>query len=382
MRCSQFIVILASAVTIQPISAYQTIAHRGLFHDVNDKNALAENSVDALYRAAALGLPGVEFDLRLSSDNQVMITHDIQSNRATVVDNHGRDLNSIDVSLNLQPAVDAIFINSRTSRTWSGTGLKTFGRNGRTIQPDGAQKMETLDAMLSHFKNLNQPNFWLILDIQDPVILSRAGSLVKKYNLGSSVFLKFFATKAINSEGVTYNGNDTCYRYARENNLDGLQIILQFNDGELAISGQSYTINVFNTQLTVQAYLTCWADAQKAHAGNGAALMPIVSASVTANNDVAYLAAQAIFAWARSEGRKTMSILPNPDAGRNINGQCTLWTYQSGSVKAMSFDESARKWKQLFVGLEKPDYVVLDLMGDLGNRRWIGDYSSYIIYLC
>lgn len=110
--------------------------------------------------------------------------------------------------------------------------------------------------------------------------------------------------------------------------------------------------------------------------------MPIVSASVPANNEVAFNTARDTLAWAKSAGRKTMSILPNPDAGRIINTQCTLWTYQSGSVKAARFDESARKTKLAFVEIAKPDYVVLDLMGDLGNRRWIGDFSSYIIYLC
>lgn len=110
--------------------------------------------------------------------------------------------------------------------------------------------------------------------------------------------------------------------------------------------------------------------------------MPIVSASVPANNEVAFNTARDTLAWAKSAGRKTMSILPNPDAGRIINTQCTLWTYQSGSVKAARFDEFARKAKLAFVEIAKPDYVVLDLMGDLGNRRWIGDFSSYIIYLC
>lgn len=382
MQFFQITTILAFVAFACPILAYQTIAHRGLFHDVNDKFAFAENSVDALYRAADLGLPGVEFDLRLSLDNQIMVTHDIQSNRATVVDNDSGKLNSIDVALNIQPAVDPIFIKSRRASSWIGTGLKTFGRNGKIVQPDGAQRMETLDAMLSHFQNLNKPNFWLILDIQDPVILSGAGALVKKYGLSSTVFLKFFATKAINSQGITYNGDNTCYQYALSNNLQGLQIIPQFNDGELTISGNSYTINVFNTQLTVEAYLNCWANTQRAHAGNGAALMPLVSASVPANNAVAYKAAQAVFAWAKSNGRKTMSILPNPDAGRIIGTQCTLWTYQSGNVKAAAFDDAARKSKLFFVETEQPDYVVADLMGDLGNRRWIGDYSSYIIYLC
>ncbi|THX18427.1 hypothetical protein D6C86_07613 [Aureobasidium pullulans] len=204
MHCSPLATLLTLVILVEPLFAYQTIAHRGLFHDVNDHNAVAENSIDAMYRAEALGLPGVEFDLRLSSDNQVLVIHDIVSNRATFNDNYGGRLDAVDVSLNLQPEVAPISVNSKPASSWIGTGLK---------------------------------------------------------------------------------------------------------------------------------------------------------------------------------GRKTMSILPNPDAGRIINTQCTLWTYQSGSVKAARFDESARKAKLAFVEIAKPDYVVLDLMGDLGNRRWIGDFSSYIIYL-
>ena len=382
MHCSPFATLLTLVILVEPLFAYQTIAHRGLFHDVNDYNAVAENSIDAMYRAKALGLPSVEFDLRLSLDNQVLVIHDIVSNRATVNDNYGGRLDAVDVSLNLQPAVAPISVNSKPASSWIGTGLKTFGRNGRIVPADGAQKLESLDAMLSHFKNLNNPKFWLILDIQDPIIFSRAAAAVNSQGLSATVFLKFFATKAINSQGITYNGANTCYQYARQNNLGGLQIIPQINDGELHFEGQNAYLNVFNTKLSVREYLQCWADAQKAHSGNGAALMPIVSASVPANNEIAFNTARDILAWAESAGRKTMSILPNPDAGRIINTQCTLWTYQSGSVKAAIFDDSARKAKLAFVEIAKPDYVVLDLMGDLGNRRWIGDFSSYIIYLC
>lgn len=164
-----------------------------------------------MYRAEALGLPGVEFDLRLSSDNQVLVFHDMISNRATSNDNYGGRLDAVDVSLNLQPPVAPILVKSRPANSWIGTGLKAFGRKRRIVPADGAQKLETLDSMLSHFKNLNNPNFWLILDIQDPVIFSRAAAAVNAHGLSRTVFLKFFATKAINSKGIKYNGANTCY---------------------------------------------------------------------------------------------------------------------------------------------------------------------------
>ncbi|KAI5239914.1 pectin lyase-like protein [Aureobasidium subglaciale] len=189
----------------------ETIAHRGLFHDVNDHNPMAGNTIDAMYRAESLGL---EFDLRLSSDNQVLVTHDLISNRATVKDNFGGRLDAVDISLDIQPAVAPIKVNSQPASSWIGTGLKTFGRNGKIVNPDGPQKLETLDAMLSHFKNLNNSKFWLILDIQDPLIFSRAAALIQFYGLSHIIFIKFFATKAINSKGTTYNGANTCYQSA------------------------------------------------------------------------------------------------------------------------------------------------------------------------
>ena len=99
MHCSPFATLLTLVILVEPLFAYQTIAHRGLFHDVNDHNAVAENSIDAMYRAEALGLPGVEFDLRLSLDNQVLVIHDIVSNCATVNDNYGGRKENFTISL-------------------------------------------------------------------------------------------------------------------------------------------------------------------------------------------------------------------------------------------------------------------------------------------
>ncbi|THY51065.1 hypothetical protein D6C97_06821 [Aureobasidium pullulans] len=338
--CSLLATLLTFVVLVEPLFAYQTIARRGLFHDVNDRNTLAENSVNATYRAEALGLPGVDFDLRLSSDNQVLVFHDMISNRATSNDNYGGRRDGVDVGSH-----PAILVKSRPANSWIGTGLKSFGRNGRIILADGAQKLETLDSMLSYFENLNNLNFWLILDIHDP-----SGSRGKRpwFNMRERIILAIYKSFP---------------RSTMESSISKEKLRTSTS------STQSYQLeNISN--------------AQKAHSGNGAALMPIVSASVPANNEVASNTARDTLAWAKSAGRKTMSILPNPDAGRIINTQCTLWTYQSGSVKAARFDEAARKAKLAFVEIAKPDYVVLDLMGDLGNRRWIGDFSSYIIYLC
>lgn len=231
---------------IRPLLATQAIAHRGLYHDVADKYSYAENSLNALQRAYELGLPGVELNLRLDSNGEVLVVHDMISNRATVKDNSDGILNPIDVYWKSQPSKPAISFASHSTEYWNHTQLKVYGRNGRIVnQPDGVQKLETLDAMLDHFKNLNAPKFWLFLDIQDPTILRSAGALVKKHRLDKLVFLKFFASKAIDSTTYHYNGANICYQYARWNNLAGLQIVPQINDGELTYANGRAYLNVF-----------------------------------------------------------------------------------------------------------------------------------------
>jgi glycerophosphoryl diester phosphodiesterase len=374
----------------RPLLAWLAIAHRGLYHDVADNHALAENSVDALYRAYDLGLLGVEFDLRLDSSGEVLVVHDAISNRATVNDSYSGKLNPIDVALKSQPSVPAIHFADHSTKSWDRTPLKAYGLNGGIVhQTDGIQRLETLDAMLAHFKNLNAPNFWLILDIQNPTILRLAGALVQKYNLSTLVFLKFFATKAINSEDYYYGGNgfDICNRYALDNNLSGLNIIPQINDGELTYANGRAYLKVFHTTLAIQDYLQCWADAQRAYSGNGAALLLMVSASVPSKNKknykIAYQAALDAMNWAKANDRQKMSIVPNPDAGRLINGQCTFWMFQSEFVNAVRFDQVARSSKFEFAtGPANADYIVVDLMGDFQNRLWHPDEWYYNTHLC
>ena len=374
----------------RPLFATQAIAHRGVYHDVTDEYVLAENSNSALYRAYDLGFPGVELDLRLDSSGEVLVVHDAISNRATVKDNYGGILNPIDVYWKSQPSEPGIPFAGRSTEYWNLTQLKAYGRNGRIVnQTDGVQKLETLDAMLGHFKDLiiSAPKFWLFLDIQDPTILRLAGALVQKYGLSASVLLKFFATKAIDSTNYPYNGADTCYRYARDNNLSDLQIIPQINDGELTYANERAYINVFQTTLSVSSYLQCWADAQKAHSGNGAGLMPMVSASVPSKNKLnyqfAYQAALEAMNWAGANGRLKISIIPNPDAGRLSNGQCTFWMFQSNSVSAAPFDQVAQSTKTAFAtGPAVADYIIIDIMGDVQNHEWYSNSQTYNSYLC
>ncbi len=380
--------VAAAAVLAGMSFAWQPIAHRGVFHDVDDSQANAENTVGALYRANDLHMPGVELDVRLSSDGVVLVTHDVLTNRATVVDNYGGKLDSVDVALRKQPAVAGINIGSRTGAEWNHTPLKIYGRNSKLIDPS-PQKMETLDEMLDHYKDLIAENggkdFFLMLDIQSPELLERCADSVRSHGLQDSVYLKFFATKAIDSSSYRYKGPETCAAYAHYNGLTGLKIIPQFNNGEITNRNGQPVIDVFQTQLSVEDYLDCWAGAELNYR-NVAASMTHVSASVAANDQVATVGATNAINWAKNKhnNRGTISILPNPDTGFIQNRYCSYWSFQSNNVAAAPFNQEARTAKANFIKDMggKIDYVVVDTMGDVGHNRYITDYESYIVYLC
>ncbi|GAC94343.1 glycerophosphodiester phosphodiesterase [Pseudozyma hubeiensis SY62] len=364
--------------------AWQPIAHRGVFHDVDDSQANAENSIGALYRAGDLGLPGVELDLRLSSDGVVMVTHDVLTNRATTVDNYGGKLNSVDVALGRQPAVAGININSRTGSQWNDTPLKIYGRNAQLVT-DGSQKMQTLDEMLSYYSNYISGNggatFMLVLDIQSPEIFEKAADSVRKAGLETSVYLKFFATSAIDSSQYTYKGAETCAAYAHYSGLTGLRIIPQINNGEIVNKGGEAYINVFHTQLSIQDYLACWRDAERYRVS---ADFTHVAASVAPGDHVATAGAMSALQWAKQNGRGTISILPNPDACSVNRGSSTYWSFQSNNVAAKQFDNNARNVKQDFINSMNKyiDYVVVDTMGNVGSHTYYTDYDDFVSHLC
>ncbi|TKY87576.1 hypothetical protein EX895_003590 [Sporisorium graminicola] len=377
-------VIAAVALSSIPVFGWQPIAHRGVFHDVDDRQANSENTVGALYRADDLKMPGVELDLRLSSDGVVMVTHDVLSNRATTVDNYDGRLNSVRVALGAQPSVAGIRIDSRTGNQWNHTPLKIYGRNSQLVS-DGTQKMETLDEMLGHFSDLIAGNggrpFFLVLDIQNPEIFEKAADLVRSHRLQNSVYLKFFATSAIDSSSYRYQGAKTCAAYANYNGLTGLKIIPQINNGELVNNGGQPKINVFQTQLSIEDYLACWRDAEEYSVS---ADLTHVSASVAAGDHVAAIGAENALKWAKQNSRGTMSILPNPDAGSLSRGSCTYWSFQSNNVAAQTFDQNARRVKQAFINdlSRYIDYVVVDTMGDVGANTYYTDFDKYVSYLC
>lgn len=390
-RFASFLAALAAMMTPTVSSAYDVIAHRGVYHDVDTNQTLAENSYYAVVRAYDLGLHGIELDLRLDASDNLLVVHDMISNRATEADNGGGVMNAIDVALNIQPAPSTIHFAAHASSFWGGVRLKNYGRDGKLVHNSSVTgdvaHIQSLYSLLNNLKNfraqiLNDPDFMVVLDIQDPLILKLAADQIKNFGVGNHFYLKFFARKALyNTPEYQYNGADTCYVYAKNNNLTGLKIIPQVNDGELDINEDDDAgLDVFQTRLSTDHYLQCWADAEAQHAD--AAKMPIVSASVPADNPRATTAAQAVIAWARTHGRKTMTIVPNPDAGRLISDKCQLFSFQSNAVGAVSFNMSARQAKANFAYRVDPDYVVWDVMGDYLHKRYFVDFKTFTDNLC
>lgn len=378
-------------------SASQEIAHRGVFHDATDRWNLPENSFFAVQRAYDMGLKGVELDLRLSSDGQVMVTHDQIANRTTKDDYDGGNYNPIDGKLsNRYPG--SHWVNKENAHHWQYTKLKVYGKNGQIVNwgadGDFSSYMQTLDGLLGYLNAnrgdiLRSKDFMIVLDIQDPTILKKAGQIVRNWashGAKNSVYLKFFASKALFND-YRYNGADTCYTYARKNNLAGLKIIPQINDGELtAYSNDPQAENdergiaAFQTWLSIPDFLSCWATAQWQH--DNAAQMPIVSASVPWNDANATKAAWEAINWARHNGRQTMSIVPNPDAGRREGRSCKYYTWQSTDPRAAEFNFNARQAKQNFVNSANPDYVIIDIMGDMNHSKVSSSLSDFQRDLC
>ena len=373
-------------------SAFDVIAHRGVFHDVNDSKALPENSFGALTRAYDLGIKGVELDLRLDASGGVIVTHDMITNRATKKDGASGAMNPVEIALNLQKAPSPIWFNTIRPSQLDELYLKIYGRNGKLLSnfsPDTASTVLELRDMLSRVKS-RRPDiasnryFMIILDVQDNRILTAAASIVRSLQMTNNVYLKFFASKALSNEArYAYNGADTCYNYAKMNNLSYVKIIPQINDGELDIyDDNNLGVYAFGRTLPIDTYLQCWADAQAQH--GDAAQMPIVSASVPAQDIRATAGALQAINWAQSHGRKTMTIVPNPDAGRKISGTCRLFSFQSTRVGAVSFSMEARKAKADFAANSRvrPDYIVWDVMGNADAKKWDTNFDRFTANLC
>lgn len=385
-----------SAATALPVAAQSyplshVIAHRGLFHSYYDANNVPENTEGAVAQAADFGLGGVELDLRLSSDGVPMVYHDLSSNRGTLVDGDNGYYNAANGYRGISKSSPAIAINSHTAAYWTNQDLKYYTKNGEMTWTQ--THVDTLTDMLNFLKSYSgiwsNRQFKIIFDIQDPNVLLQTAIRVQSQSaaLKQHIYLKFFASKALfyRMDGRTfqYNGSEVCYAYAAYSHLQGLNIIPQINDGELTppeSEDDSATINAFGAQLYASQYLQCWADAQSQH--NDAAKMSIVSASVPYGKPWATTTAQAALDWARSHGRQTMTIVPNPDTGYNGSNGCNYLTFSSTPPYAIPFNFQARAAKNAFFEKNNTDYVITDVMNYEPKGWMVWDTNTYNSLIC
>ncbi|CZT19265.1 uncharacterized protein RCC_05111 [Ramularia collo-cygni] len=370
-------------IQIHTSLAWKTIAHRGLSRDASDKYALAENTAAAMQRAAEFGLPGVELDIRSTSDGTPIVTHDYHGSQETIMDGSDGLSNPIDIALANQTAQRRIKYSTLPYWFWNQKPLKVYGRGGRIIQSAVEQKLESLEDMLGHLRDLGKPDFKLFLDIQSPLVFRTSAALVKKHKMEDQVLLKFFAKRALDSNKYNYTGPETCVHIAQQEGFQDLQIIPQFNDGEMTVSNEEVFIDVLDTRLSIPQYLNCW------HVASNASIirMPMVATSVPrsipSNTPFTDAAVQAL-TWASSHDLQRMAIGPNPSVGRFIGSTCTYYKFAAGKLKAKVFDRAAQNAKLYFARrmLREEDFLVGDAMGDVENRRWSTEFEFFAKYLC
>lgn len=201
MRLAHCVAALVAMMMPTVSSAYEVIAHRGVYHDVDTNQTLSENSYYAVVRAYDLGMRGIELDLRLDDSDNLLVVHDMISNRATEADNGGGVMNAVDVALNIQSAPSTIHFAAHPSSFWGGVRLKNYGRDGKLVHNGSVTgdvaHIQSLYSLLTNLKNfrtqiLDDPDFMIILDIQDPLILKLAADQIKNFGVEGHFYLKFF----------------------------------------------------------------------------------------------------------------------------------------------------------------------------------------------
>lgn len=81
----------------------QKIGHRGA------KGYVAENTLSSFQKAIELGVDGLELDVRLSSDEKVVVIHDDSVNRTTSDKGFVKELNSIKLKQSGIPTLESVF---------------------------------------------------------------------------------------------------------------------------------------------------------------------------------------------------------------------------------------------------------------------------------
>ncbi|WP_197054353.1 glycerophosphodiester phosphodiesterase [Sphingomonas sp. 37zxx] len=222
-------------------------SHRGIFYPTTKDSevpldGLPENSLDAITRAQDFGIQAVEIDVRLSSDNVPIVTHDKVTNRVNGLDGDGGKFNPKWYEKMGLPMPDAVLFANYTAANLNKTNMKAYDAGSRMSRTT-EKTMSLYELLVAVGKN----GPLLILDIQDPETMKYAAEKVRDVGLQNRVVLKFFASAAVPDRSMP--GNVVQPGHIEQTMIDfvryqitiwgeDLWYIIQFNDSQLTAEAE------------------------------------------------------------------------------------------------------------------------------------------------
>jgi len=378
-------------------SWYGTIVHRGLYQVY--QNVVPENSVAAIKNAISKGFSGVEIDVRLSKDQVPIVIHDKLLNRSIdncnyvyrAIDNFnaGCDAKNPDGSGSLIAFPVSKFPAWRMTDTYSRNGytLYAYGQNAE-LQRTG-NTLKTLQSVIydigpSLAKN---PNFSIILDVQDYATVSAAARVVHGSRYKNQIFLKFFAT-AVNPGYKASDSKDiTPFKKQLAAWGTDLTYIIQINSDQLKPSSTDATlvkVNAFGTEYNPSDYINLWK--QISGSSHARANFLYIGLSFPKQCDKASCRsttdaqASAVRTLSTDYLGETIGILGNPDVGTTYKDEiCKWYRFRGESLAPGTFDWTEEHDRRIFA--IKQWFAIVDVVQDNSpSSTW--QAARYRDYFC
>ena len=186
------------------------IAHRGESYDA------PENTIAAINLAWLQNADGVEIDIHLTKDNEIVVIHDSKTKRTSGI--------SMAVKSQTLEELKTVDAGSFKGEKWSGERIPTLREVLQTVPPEKfifieiKSGIEIIDALKTVLETSSLNNSQIKLIGFDLKIMS----LLKKSFLEYEVFW----CKRINREKIilTQHGWDRVIAIAKKNNFDGLNL--------------------------------------------------------------------------------------------------------------------------------------------------------------
>ena len=149
------------------------LGHRGA------RGLLAENTLPSLAKPFEYGADGIEFDLQLSKDNQLVIYHDLRLKSNITRDSNGKWIKKIG------PPIRSLTLKQLKQYKLGQINKKTpYGLKFRKQDALPDQTIPTLDELIEHFDKLNLNSKILNIEIkhspQQPDLCPKPTTLARK----------------------------------------------------------------------------------------------------------------------------------------------------------------------------------------------------------